>query len=270
MKKSIYSIALCTVVALGTGCSANLDKNLVQAQAGSPQSTQAEVINIPYNPSLPKYVLAVEPFVFRETIAAGTEVNFRYGGEDLAAKLTTALGNVGNFSIIDSGLSKTTDGKYHAKINKGESGPYIVKATVSEFTENAEAEEKSRGVSLGSIGLIAGIAGALTGKSGLAWAGAGVAAADPGYSSETSMKKGMVGIDFRVVNGSTGRIIKTFKSTGTFTSASASKGVSLFGISGGETKFAQSVLGQAVTQAMNDAVQQIADSLSVQVKTARK
>ncbi len=256
-----------------TGCGVSLDAASLKAEAGAPESTRTEVVKIPYNASLPTYVVAVEPFVFRETHAEDSNVSeftFRRGGEDLAAKFTTALANVGNFSVIDSGLKKSKDGVYSAKLKKGESGPYIVKATVTEFTEVAEASSSSRGGSLGWVGLIAGVAGAVSGNSGLAWSGAGVAAANPTYESEEAEKKGMVGIDFRVVDGRTGRVVSAFKSTGTFKSASASKGISLFGIGGSNHKFAQSVLGQAVSVALNDAVTQMNEALAGPVKTAQK
>ncbi len=254
-------------------CGAALDKRSLQAETGSPESTKIEVVKIPHNPSLPTYVLAVEPFTFRETTAPNQNVTtftFRQGGENLASQLTTVLANAGNISVIDSGLTKKNDGTYKAKINKGEVGPYVVRATVTEFTEVAEASSSSTGGSLGWTGLIAGVAGAVTGNRALGWAGAGVAAANPSYNNDKAEKKGMVAIDFRVVDGKSGRVVGAFKSSGTFKAASASSGFSLFGIGKESHQFAQSVLGQAVAAAMNDAVVQIHDSLSGNIKTAKR
>ena len=70
--------------------------------------------------------------------------------------------------------------------------------------------------------------------------GAGLAAANPTYNNTEAEREGMVGIDFRIVDGKTGRVVTAFKSTGTFKAASASTGISLFGIGGTDTKFAQS------------------------------
>lgn len=254
------------LVAISTiGCGAALNHADLQAQAGAPLSTQSEAVRIPFDPGRPTFVLAIEPFVFHETLAqdAGSaEINIRRGGEELAAKFTTALANVGNFSIIDSGLSKSKNGAYIARLKKGEVGPYIVRATVSEFTEVAEASSSSRGGSLGFTGALLGIAGAVTRNSALGWTGVGLAAANPTYRQSNAEQKGMVGIDFRIVDGRSGRVVAAFKSTGTFKSAAASKGVSLFGIGGQETKFAQSVVGQALTVALNDAVRQLNTSLT--------
>lgn len=270
--KKIASKALCILLSVQlAACSVQLDKSKSVAEEGSPESTQIEVVKIPFDNALPSYVLAVEPFVFRETLAANSntsEITFRSGGEQLAAKLTTALANVGNFSVMDSGLSKASDGRYTAKLRQGEIGPFILKATVTEFVENAEGSDRNRGASLGWTGIIAGIVGALTGSRALLYGGAGVAASNPTYKSSQSERQGMVGIDFRIVDGSSGRVVGAFKSTGTFKSQAAESGISLFGIGGSERKFAKSALGQAMTAALNDAVKQTHENLSGRFKSA--
>lgn len=263
--KFLTSSVICSMMILSTGCAATVDKASVQAQAGSPESTKVEVVSIPRNPNLPTFVVAVEPFVFSNTFAAnehGMSINIREGGEQLAAQLTTALANVGNIAVTDSGLRKNNDGTYATKMNKGEVGPFIVRATVTEFTENAEISDTKTGGSLGWLGIIGGVAGAVSGKSGLGWAGAGLAAANPTYENDQHNRKGMVAIDFRVVDGRTSRIVGAFKASGTFASASNTVGVSLFGIGQENHKFAQSVIGQAVRVALNDAVEKINNSLS--------
>ena len=147
------------------------------------------------------------------------------------------------------------------RVGKSEKGPFIVRATVTEFTEVAEASSKKEGGSLGWVGAITGIAGAIAGNDALTYAGAGVAAANPSMSRETREKKGMVGLDIRLVDGRSGRVVGAFKATGTFAAASATSGFSLFGIGKEEHEFAQSVLGQAVQAAINDAVRKISDAL---------
>ncbi|MFN8392372.1 MAG: CsgG/HfaB family protein [Bdellovibrionota bacterium] len=262
---------LCSVSVIG--CGATLNKSSLQAESGATDSTKIELVKIPRNPALPTYVLAIEPFTFRETFSPDqnvTSITIRQGGESLASQLTTALANAGNISVVDSGLSKKKDGMYSAKLRKGEVGPYIVRATVTEFTEVAEASSESSGGSLGWLGVVAGVAGAVSGNRALGWTGAGVAAANPSYHNNSAEKKGMVTIDFRLVDGKTGRIVGAFKSSGTFKAASAASGFSLFGIGKTKQQFAQSVLGQAVTAAMNDAVTQINGTLTENVKTAQK
>jgi curli biogenesis system outer membrane secretion channel CsgG len=228
MRKLLSSIGLICALSLTSACSVQLDKTRAQAQTGAPESTQIEVVSIPYNSEMPTIVFAVEPFIFQETLQQGrniSRIQFVQGGEQIAAKFTTGLANVANFSVIDSGLIKDSGGMYKAKMLPGEIGPFIVRATITEFTENAESSDRKRG--------------------GL------------GYSGRQAERQGMVGIDFRVVDGSTGRVFHGFKSEGTFKSASNEARMNFFGIGGGEKKFAQSVLGQAVTAAINDAVVKI-------------
>lgn len=227
MKKSIRIIILLSLIGI-TGCSVQLDKSRAKAESGAPESTQIEVVKIPYNSEMPTIVFAVEPFIFQETLQQGqniSRIQFMQGGEQIAAKFTTGLASVDNFSVIDSGLVKDPSGMYKAKLLPGEIGPFIVRATITEFTENAESSDRKRG--------------------GL------------GYSGRQAEKQGMVAIDFRVVDGSTGRVFQGFKSEGTFKSASNEARMNFFGIGGGEKKFAQSVLGQAVTAAINDAIVKI-------------
>jgi curli biogenesis system outer membrane secretion channel CsgG len=233
MKNTICSMVFLIVLSLTSGCSVQLDKSRARAQSGATESTTIDVVTIPYDASMPTLVFAVEPFIFRETLQQGsgiTRMQFVEGGEQIAAKFTTGLANVGNFSVIDSGLVKRPDGMYQAKMMPGEVGPFIVRATITEFTEDAESSERRRGAIV--------------------------------YRGRQQERKGMVAIDFRVVDGSTGRVVQGFKSEGTFASASESARLDFFGIGGGESKFAQSVLGQAITAAINDAIVKIHGNMS--------
>jgi curli biogenesis system outer membrane secretion channel CsgG len=266
MRRYLSVLSICfSIFALSlSGCSASLDKSKTRADEGATESTEIQVIQIPYNPDLPTYVFAIEPFIFRESLQQGQEVSqvlFQEIGSDLAAKLTSALSGVGNFQVIDSGLIKDSSGMYKAKMSPGEVGPFVVRATVTEFTEQAELKEKERKVSMGFFGLIATLFGAFTGSDALKYGGMAVAVANPEYQSKETERIGMVGLDFRVVDGTTGRIVNAFKSEGTFASVTASAEGSVFGIGGGETKTAQSVMEQAVTAALNDATMKIHDGM---------
>lgn len=251
-----------------TACSATLDKSQLTAKNGSTESTQADVVEIAYDPNSPTFVVAVEPFIFTPTAAPQdnvTTINFRRGGEQLAAQLTTVLANAGNLSVVDSGLSKQNNGTYTASLQSGEVGPFIIRATVTELVENAESSRSKKGASLGWLGIVGAVAGAVAGKPALAWTGAGIAAANPSYNDDESMRKGMVAIDFRIVDGRTSRIVGAFKASGNFTSASAKTGFSIFGIGSEEHKFAQSALSQAIRIALNDAVVKIDNALKTRV-----
>src|SRR5437870_13178320 len=59
--RSVYVLA---VAVLGNACTATVDKQSVKATQNAPESTQVEVVRIPYDPSLPYYVVTVEPLSF--------------------------------------------------------------------------------------------------------------------------------------------------------------------------------------------------------------
>jgi curli biogenesis system outer membrane secretion channel CsgG len=251
-------------------------------------------VSIPYQPDAPRFVVAVLPF---ETAASGIvsggatpsapaanssilsvlqgglkqepsqSTSYAQGalpsvGPGLAAQLTTALGQSGNISLLDpSALVKGADGSYSCKLALGEVGPYIVRGAVTEFNETADLSEQKRGGSLAPLGAALGVAGLASGSNGLAWTGAGLAVANPTYENREATRTGMVGIDVRVVDGRNGRIVSAFNSSGSFTTQSATSGLSVFGIGGGNAEFAASALGQATRVAMNDSVTRISGDL---------
>src|SRR5690242_2563481 len=55
---------LSALVLLIGGCTAEVDKKSVRATQTAPESTQVEVVRISYEPSLPRYVVTVEPLSF--------------------------------------------------------------------------------------------------------------------------------------------------------------------------------------------------------------
>jgi curli biogenesis system outer membrane secretion channel CsgG len=273
MMKFNYFNRLALAVLL-SGC-ATLDKSSVRAAAGAPDSSQVAEINIPQDTAYPMYAVAVQPLEFSSGSVSGTTiidgrpstVNLDYREADsqahvITAQLITALSNVGNISLLDdSALSKGKDGLTSTKLYKGEKGPFLLKGMITEFNENAQSSEKNRGASLGGAGAIAGVAGAITGENALTWTGAGLAAANPTYEESQAGRTGMVAIDFQLIDGKTGRIVKAFNAKGTFSSATVSSGFSLFGIGGSNSEFASSVIGQAIRVAMNDAAEKTITAL---------
>src|SRR5713101_8352901 len=162
------------VVALAAGCTATVDKQSVKATQNAPESTQVDVVRIPYDPSLPYYVVTVEPLGFDADGGGGGSAppvpGRRYGwgpwgwgllpegpqarpynpppqgasgnmGAAIAAQLVTALSNAGNVRIIDYDYylaNKNRPGNL-VKKNQGEVGPFVVRGSVTEFNEVAEA-----------------------------------------------------------------------------------------------------------------------------------
>jgi curli biogenesis system outer membrane secretion channel CsgG len=284
-----------------SGCStATVDKTSVRATQAAPESTQVEVVRIPYDPAYPRYVVTVEPLTFdADGSAQGTApstpgVRRGWGpwgwgilptgpearaytpppagvhgnvGSAIASQLVTALGNAGNVVVIDydyyRGSSKPAK---LADKSKGEVGPFVIKGSVTEFNEIAEATGKSTGGSFGGLGAALGIAGAIAGNTPATVAGAGLAVANPTYDNTVARRTGSVAMDLKIVNPNDGRIIGGVVANGSFTSESAANGFSLFGFGKASNAFAASALGQANRAAMNSATTQIVERLKQSVR----
>ena len=249
-------LSLVTLATLNASCTPSQVGN-VQAVEGRTESTQVEQVSIPYDPSYSRYAIIIEPVITSDTVVrtAPDEASQISIADKLTAQLQSALIKVGNFSLVD----------YHSvknfRLQKGEVGPFKVRATITEFSEAVDSEYKQKGVGLGTIGVVTGIAGAVSGKPGLTWGGAGLAAANPTYSDTKMAKVGMVAFDVVIVDSRSGRIIDSFNSAGQFKAESAENGFSLFGIGSKEGKFQQSVLGQALRVALNDTSKKAWNSL---------
>ena len=297
MKRSTHVGLFAILAAFGlilSSC-ATVDRTSAQAQAGAPVAAQVEVVSIPYNPNLPRFVVAVAPFDYGasgitsgNSIArapspdgslgaivfggldegGGSPISHQSGpgaqvGNGMSAQLVTALTRCGNISVVEPDMIESNpDGTYTCKMLDGEVGPFVIKGMVTEFNETADLEEKKRGGSLGLAGAALGIAGAVTGSDALAITGGGIAAANPTYENKKMTRMGMVGMDLQLIDGRTRRIVQGYNASGTFKTVSATSGLSVFGIGGGDAQFAASALGQATRAAMNDAVQKTMTALS--------
>ncbi|MGZ8946594.1 MAG: CsgG/HfaB family protein [Methylococcaceae bacterium] len=279
------------------GCTASVNKASVQATASAPTSMQVETVRIPYDPSKPMYVVTVEPLQVGADGSAGgpppsTGQSGSYHGwgpfgwigpqggspapnayaapiqgmsdkvgKGIAAQLLSALGNSGNIVVIDYDHYLKNADNPSKMLRPGEVGPFVIKGTVTEFSEVAEANAERQGGSLGWAGTVLGIAGAVSGTPGAGIAGAAISAANPTWEDTKARRTGAVGLDLQIVEPDSGRIMGNIVSHGSFTAESASSGVSVFGIGGGESAFAASALGQATRAAMNDTVKQLSDKL---------
>ncbi len=259
MKRAVLFLSLATTTFGTTACSVNRQVD-VRATAGRPNSAEVSAISIPFDSTAPRIAVRVEPFQFLP--GAFTAPNAMNGGwmpagavsgnsEQVSAQLETALSRVGNFSVYDAFRGS------RLKPARGERGPYSIRATITEFNELAEEKTEDRSISLGAAGLILGLAGAITDTPAVTWTGAGIGAANPTYESSIKERTGMVAMDIRVFDDRTGRLITAFDASGKFNAVSNSSGVGLFGISGRESEFQSSALGQALRVAVNDAVRQL-------------
>ncbi len=263
MIKKIALLAACSML---VACSPKLDSASARAESGAPDSAYVPEIDIPYDPTAPKYVVAVKPLTFSVGSISGTtiidgrpsSIDIDYKTADsqahvITAQLQSALSNVANIVLVEDSKK--------ARVGKGEKGPYVVSGTITEFNEVAEADSSDVGGSLGWAGAAMGIAGAVADKPGLMWSGAGIAAANPTYNESEASRKGMVAIDLKITDARTGRIVRAFPVKGTFKAVSAASGFSLFGIGKSEKKFASSAIGQAMRIAINDAATKTFESL---------
>jgi len=257
-------LVACTVAGLGCA-TATVDRTEAQAREGAPVSAEVPTLVVPYDPNLPRFVVAVDTLGYSasgQISGGGVPIQNPNVGSGLAAQLVTALTKAANVSVVDrAAVVDQGDGTLTAKMQEGEVGLFMVKGTVTEFNETADLSAKQSGASLGRAGVIAGIAGAVTGNRDLTYAGAGVAAANPSVGQSAMKRSGMVGLDLQLVDGRTGRIIGSYVCKGTFTTVSATSGASVFGIGGSSTEFAASALGQATRAAMNEALRQIFQGL---------
>ncbi len=278
-----------------SGCTAMVDKASVQATAGVPEPAQVEILRLPYDPSLPKYVVTVEPLELGTggssapvqspqgpryygwgpwgwglwpgpampapaAYTPGSQQVTQETGKGIAAQLLSALSNAGNVIVIDYDHYLQNKGKI--ALREGEIGPFLIKGTVTEFNEVAEAQEDRQGASLGWAGTVLGIAGAVAGVPGAGIAGSALSAANPTYENTRMRRTGSVGMDLQLVAPDSGRMLGAITASGKFTAESATSGVSVFGIGGGGSAFAASALGQATRAATNDAIRQIMARLS--------
>ncbi len=277
MKNIFNKISLSVIIFSLSCCSSIITKEDLQADNVTPASAIVKELEIPSNPQLPKYVLAIEPFRTANNTNITTSIDGSYYcktancrtttainnyGNNVSSQLETALSKVGNIALLDySSLKINSQGKYLTKINKNERGLFLIRGNLTELSENIEANSKDNSVSLGWLGLVGGIVGALTDNPGLAYTGAGIFGANPNYKSEKKHRKGMVAFDIQIIDTRDMRIISSKRVNGTYASESTINGFGIFGYSNSNNDFAQSVLGQAMRIAMNEAVEKIWNDL---------
>lgn len=254
-----------TLVAFSGCTAARIETPSIRATSQSPEVSVVEQTVLPFQADKPSVVLAVEPFEMIPALYSSQDsllVQSVPNNEYLRAKLITALGNVGNFSVLDPrGLQKKQDGTVGAALQKNELGPYLVRATVTEFSESVEESAKKREFSAGALGIALGVAGLITDKPGLLWPGAGLAVANPNFESATEYRKGMVAFDVQIVDGRTMRVVKSLKASGSFSREVARTKQGVFGYQQEESEKAQSILGQATQAAYNDLIEKLSEAL---------
>lgn len=151
----------------------------------------------------------------------------------IAAQFTSALTAVENFSVLDySSLQAQGGGQYRASLQDDEVGPFIIQALITEYESQVEDDETKINVLLAR--------------------------------NKNKVRKGVVALDVSILDGRTGRIVRSFPVRGTFTEQIKSAELGL-GIYGRKSK-AKSVLDQALRVALNKAAQKTYDALSTRYR----
>jgi len=256
MMRTGYILAACV---LASACAtATVDKQSVRATQNAPESTQVDVVRIPYDPALPRYVVTVEPLAFDADSSPSV------GSAPPTPGTHYGWGPYGWGVLPEGPHAQAQNGGKPGNLvhrDKREVGPFVVRGSVTEFNEIAEASGKSSGGSLGGLGVALGVAGAIAGNAPAAYTGAGLAVANPTYENTVARRTGSVAMDLTIVNPRDGRLVGSVMANGSFTSESAANGFSLFGFGRASNAYAASALGQANRAAMNSATTQIADRL---------
>ena len=245
---------------------ARIDREEAQAKDKRPISTEVAVVNIPHDPTLPIWVVVVvEPFVMGASGVTSGPINpmvptagvpiINPGeqiGSGVAAQLVTSLRRVGNIVVIDYDTYQRDPDKIINGLRPGEQGPFVIKGTVTEFSEmaNVSGQGKSTGPNFG-LSLIPFVGG--------------IVAHGYGTKSNSETKHiGMVGIDIQIVDSTTGRLVTSFTAEGSFTSISATKSRTTWGNTKTSTEYASSAIGQAQRIALNKTIAQIHSTLTSQ------
>ena len=147
----------------------------------------------------------------------------------IAAQLTSALTSVGNFSVLDvRSVRQLGGGRYDAQLSNGEIGPFIVRAQITEYEARVEDEKSKVNVLLAKRG--------------------------------NKVRKGVVALDVSILDGRSGRIVRSYPVRGTFAKQekSGEVGIVLYE----KDVMAQSVLDQALRVALNQAAEKAYEALS--------
>ncbi len=226
-----------------------------QAKNIKPASKVEEIkpIYIDHNPKLPKIKLVISSLKMG---ASGKELSdLGLLSTKITAQLTTALTRVRNFSVIDREAADDIQKEMNASEASTMSlGDYVIRATLTEFTQEVRKDTDKSSVNLKSVGKLMGFAGATNAETL-------VNIAQPTYVKDNESVTGAVKLDLKVVQVPTGEIASGIEAKGSFTSAKGAKTFGLFGITDSHSEFTKSSLGQATRDAMNSAAKQLYSEL---------
>lgn len=266
------------------------DGSEVAAKTGANPQSQVELVTIPTDPALPTFLVTVEDaFVMAaqditsgggvtpgapeqsyfisdwlvatrtqnpQSISPSAEPSEKLG-YGAAAQLTSVLTRVGNVAVIDYATYQADPSRYP--------DIYVVRGTITEFTETDGLDEESKGFDTKIPGVIIGTIGNIAGESGLTQAGGLLAKINAGKKTKITTRTGVVGLDIQIIQTSSGQIVWSGPCQGTFTTQSATQMKHGFGINKSQAEYQASALNQASRAALNQAVVEIHSALKRQV-----
>ena len=244
---------LVSAVVFCTACGVSVDPKSVQVRAEAPLSAQVERVRIPKDAAAPTTFLVVEPVrVSERGIVRETKVNVSGNAADekaaanlevlsttyrnyllnrqrqISLQLTTALSGVGNFRLIDK--EKFEENKIKTSELGGGRGPYLVRAIITECTEEIVSEKKKT-----SLPLI--------------------------YRRRSNLVEGVVGLDVAAIDASSGEVVASVPVQGTFISASEKAGGGLIATITEAEINRRSTIDQALRAALNNAAVKLHETL---------
>lgn len=262
MRYWIEFIIVSAVMISLAGCSENqparVERESAQASAERPVSAEVAPLKIPLDSTLPTLVVVVEPFVMAASGVVSGTVNpavptagmsvINPGeqiGPGVSDQLITSFQRVGNIVVIDYETYQRDPMKITNGLRPGEKGPFIIQGTITEFNETADVSGQGESTGPNVPSMFIPYVG------GLVSYGIGTKA-----KSKTK-RKGMVGLDVRVVDPATGRLVTSFTSEGSFVSVGSSSSRTTWGNTVTSTEYASSAIGQAQRIALNQTITQI-------------
>lgn len=151
--------------------------------------------------------------------------------EQISAQFVSALSAVENFSVRDyRTVRRSANGLYDSAIRPGETGPFIVRAQITEYGTKVESDRtKTRFFPFGK--------------------------------TSAGREVGVVTLDVSIIDGRTGGIVRSFPVTGTFRSQEKEVQASLVFPIYEREQSARSLVDQAMRVALNDAAEKVFHAL---------
>jgi hypothetical protein len=175
----------------------------------------------------------------------------------ISAQLLSTLSRVGNITVVDYEAYRSNPDRFKRI--------YVIKGTVTEFSETAEAQDQKKSFSTLPGGMVASDIGSAVGSLWMKTVGRIATHSNVASQETATNRKGMVGLDIQIMEPG-GVILSSFPCQGTFVTQSATKANTIMGVGMSSSAYQASAIGQAQRAALNDAAKQIFSALQEKSK----